>query len=79
RFPPVGARYEFTIDGPEGQHRVLALASKRPLNVGSIIDSSLRPLVRGADALGRAIAIVVDPIPDQEWVTDVTFFTVGRS
>lgn len=79
RFPPVGARYEFTIDGPEGQHRVLAVASKRPLNISNIIDSSLRPLVRGADALGRAIAIVVTPVPDQDWTTDVAFFTVGRA
>jgi len=79
RYPPVGARYQFTIDGPEGQHRVLAVASKRPLNIGSIIDSSLRPLVRGADALGRAIAIVVTPVPEQDWTTDVAFFTVGRA
>jgi hypothetical protein len=79
RYPPVGARYEFTIDGPEGQHRVLAVASRRPLNIGNIIDSSLRPLVRGADALGRAIAIVVAPVPDQDWTTDVAFFTVGRA
>lgn len=79
RYPPLGARYEFTIDGPEGQHRVLAVASRRPLNISSIIDSSLRPLVRGADALGRAIAIVVTPVPDQDWTTDVAFFTVGRA
>ncbi|GEM87247.1 hypothetical protein MGR01S_18720 [Meiothermus granaticius NBRC 107808] len=78
-FPPQGANYEFKVEGPEGQDRVLAIASRRPLDMSNIIDvanSAVR--VQGADNLSRALSIVVTPIPQQDWVSNVAFFVVGR-
>ncbi|MER3444188.1 MAG: PEGA domain-containing protein [Meiothermus sp.] len=80
RFPPQGARYTYNVSGPNGQNRVLAVASKRKLDIGRVLDvaNDYRPRVQG-DQLGRTMAIVVNPVPDQEWTSDVAFFTVGRS
>ncbi|WP_027892442.1 PEGA domain-containing protein [Calidithermus chliarophilus] len=80
RFPPQGARYTYNVSGPNGQNRVLAVASKRKLDIGRVLDvaNNYQPRVQG-DQLGRTMAIVVNPVPDQEWTSDVAFFTVGRS
>lgn len=78
-FPPAGARYAFTVSGPEGQDRVLAVASRTPLNVQDIVDiQSGRVKIRGADNLGRLLSIIVTPLPQRDWISDVAFFTVGR-
>ena len=78
-FPPQGANYEFKIDAPEGQDRVLAVASRQPLNVDNIIDvGNSASKVQGADNLARSLSIVVTPIPQQDWVSNVAFFVVGR-
>ncbi|WP_223299687.1 DUF4384 domain-containing protein [Meiothermus taiwanensis] len=37
-FPGLGAPYTFTVEGPAGQDRVLAVASRRPLDVSEIVD-----------------------------------------
>lgn len=80
RFPPPGARYTYTVSGPNGQNRVLAVASKRRLDIGRVLDvaNDYRPRVQG-EQLGRTMAIVVDPVPDREWTSDVAFFIVGRA
>lgn len=79
-FPPQGARYQFNVDGPEGQDRVLAVATRTALNVNQIIDiQSGRSRVQGADNLARALSIVVTPLPDNDWVSNVAFFIVGRA
>jgi hypothetical protein len=78
-FPPQGAGYEFKIDAPEGQDRVLAIASRQPLDMSNIIDvANSAARVQGADNLSRALSIVVTPIPQQDWVSNVAFFVVGR-
>jgi hypothetical protein len=38
RYPPAGARYRYTVTGPEGEDRILAVASKRPLSIQEILD-----------------------------------------
>ncbi|GGN03664.1 S-layer-like protein [Thermus composti] len=79
RFPPEGARYRYTITGPEGEDRVLAVASRRPLSLGEILDVERGEVrVRGAEGLARALSIVVEPLPDRDWVTDVARYYVGR-
>lgn len=80
RYPPAGGRYRYTVTGPEGRDIVLAVASKRPLSLGEILEvehSRLR--IRGAESLSRALSIVVEPLPDRDWVTDAAFYFVGRA
>ncbi|MDW8016651.1 MAG: DUF4384 domain-containing protein, partial [Thermus sp.] len=79
RFPPEGARYRYTVTGPEGEDRILAVASRRPLSLGEILDvEGNRVRVQGAEGLARALSIVVEPLPDRDWVTDVARYYVGR-
>ncbi|MFN4072788.1 MAG: PEGA domain-containing protein [Thermus sp.] len=79
RFPPEGARYRYTVTGPEGEDRILAVASKRPLSLGEILDVERNQVrVQGAEGLARALSIVVEPIPSKDWVTDVARYYVGR-
>ncbi|RIH86634.1 PEGA domain protein [Meiothermus luteus] len=80
-YPPSsGARYTLEVTGPEGQDRVLAVASRQPLSLAQIADiQSGRVNLRGADNLARALSIVVSPLPEQDWVSDTAFFIVGRA
>lgn len=79
RYPPAGARYTFRIDPPEGLNRVLAIAAKRPIAISQIADVARGEVrVSGAENLGRALSIVVDPLPDRDWVSDLATFYVGR-
>ncbi|RDI94773.1 PEGA domain-containing protein [Meiothermus sp. QL-1] len=79
-FPPAsGARYALEVAGPEGQDRVLAIASRQPLSLAQIADiQSGRVNLQGADNLARALSIVVTPLPERDWVSDIAFFIVGR-
>ena len=75
RFPPQGAAYELTIDGPAGQDKLLAVASKRQLNLGELTSfKNNQPFAQvtaqGQDGLARALAVVVTPVPAQDWTTD---------
>lgn len=80
RYPPEGGRYRYTVTGPEGRDIVLAVASKRPLSLGQILDVERNQVrVRGAESLARALSIVVEPLPDRDWVTDAAFYFVGRA
>ncbi|MCX7741070.1 MAG: PEGA domain-containing protein, partial [Meiothermus sp.] len=77
-FPGAGARYTFTVEGPAGQDRVLAVASRRPLDVSEIIDIQTgRARIQGADNLARSLSIVVTPLPPSDWVTDEAYFIAG--
>jgi len=78
-FPPKGARYEYTITGPEGTNYVLALASLKPLSMGDLADiRSGRANVRGLSNLSRQLSIVVRPVPNKEWASDALRYYVGR-
>ncbi|MFN4071149.1 MAG: PEGA domain-containing protein [Thermus caldifontis] len=79
RFPPEGARYRYTVTGPEGEDRILAVASRRPLSLGEILDvEGNRVRVQGAEGLARALSIVIEPLPPKDWVTDLARYYVGR-
>jgi hypothetical protein len=80
-FPPSGANYQLTVDGPAGQDKILAVASKRQLNLGELTSfKSNQPFanvtVQGQDNLARALAVVVTPVPSTDWVTSYTQFQV---
>ncbi len=81
RFPPPGARYAFTVDGPPGEELVLAIATRRPLTsreIGNLERGEVR--VRGLKTLARALSIAVDPLPNRDWASDWARFTVvGRT
>jgi len=80
RFPPPGARYRFTVDGPPGEELVLAVATKRPLTAREIGDLEAgRVRVSGRQSLARALAIALDPLPSDAWASDwARFLVVGR-
>ena len=80
-FPPAtGARYTLEVGGPEGQDRVLAVASRQPLSLAQIANIQTGQVnLQGADNLARALSIVVTPLPQQDWVSNVAFFIVGRA
>ncbi len=84
KFPPQGASYELSIDGPAGQDKLLAVASKRQLNLGELTSfKNNQPFAQvttqGQDGLARALAVVVTPVPAQDWTTDYAQLQVRGS
>ncbi|MPY66386.1 DUF4384 domain-containing protein [Deinococcus sp. SDU3-2] len=82
-FPQAGANFTFTVDGPVGLNKVLALASLTPLNLDQVSsfktqqDQFATVTARGQDQLAQALSIVVTPLPQTNWVTDTAFFNVS--
>jgi Domain of unknown function (DUF4384)/PEGA domain len=80
-FPPSNGGYLLTVDGPVGQDKVLAVASKRQLNIDELVSfKGNQPFatvtVTGQDNLARALSIIVQPVPASDWVTNVAYFQV---
>ncbi|NJK45815.1 MAG: DUF4384 domain-containing protein [Pleurocapsa sp. SU_196_0] len=80
-FPPSGANYQLSVDGPAGQDKLLAVASKRQLNLNEIATfktgqpfAEAKP--QGQEGLARALAVVVTPVPANDWTTAYTQFQV---
>lgn len=83
-LPARGAKYTLTVGGPNGQDKLLALASTRELDLDDIAEFAgnqgfAEVKVRGQENLARALSIVVDPLPADGWVTDVATFQVGHT
>jgi hypothetical protein len=81
-FPPAGARYGFVVDGPNGLARVVAVASRSPLDTRTLASfGSDRDFVAssslGDDGFARALSIVVQPLPLETWVTATARYRVG--
>ncbi|GGR73614.1 hypothetical protein GCM10008959_38710 [Deinococcus seoulensis] len=82
-FPAADANFTYTVAGPIGQNKVLALASLTPLNLDQISsfktaqDQFATVTARGQDGLAQALSIVVTPLPQNSWVTDTAFYTVA--
>ncbi|HEX7022558.1 MAG TPA: DUF4384 domain-containing protein [Trueperaceae bacterium] len=81
-FPPQGARYTFEIDGPTGLDKVIAVASKEPLDVSQLAQfqsqSDFATSEIGEDSFAQTLSIIVQPLPQAEWVTDTAlFYTVA--
>lgn len=83
-FPAQGAKYSLNIGGPDGQDKLLALASAKPLSLDDIAKFSgdqgfAQVGIKGQDNLAKALSIVVNPLPAESWVTDVALFRVGAA
>jgi Domain of unknown function (DUF4384) len=80
-FPPNNARYTFNVDGPEGLDKVIAVASKTPLDTRQLADFGSDPNFAtsniGQAGFAQTFSIVITPIPQNEWVTDTAVFYVG--
>lgn len=83
-FPGEGQKYTFTVGGPDGQDKLLALASTKQLTLDDIATFAgsqgfAQVKVKGQDNLARALSIIVNPLPADGWVTDVALFRVGNA
>lgn len=81
-FPSQNAKYNFTVGGPNGQDRLLALASTKELDLNDVArfaeDQGFAQVrVKGQENLARALSIIVNPLPADGWTTDVVTFRVG--
>ncbi|GHG32176.1 S-layer protein [Deinococcus indicus] len=85
-FPSAGDPFSFDIAAPYGVNKVLAVASRTPLNLDQIAtfkseqNSFASVKVTGQQGLAQALSIVVTPLPQNTWVSDTAFYTVaGRA
>lgn len=80
-FPPQNASYSFTVDGPQGLDKVIAVASKTPLDTRQLADFRSNPDFASSSlseaSFADTLSIVVTPINQSDWVTDTALFYVG--
>jgi Domain of unknown function (DUF4384)/PEGA domain len=80
-FPPQGARYAFTIDGPNGLDKVIAVASRSQLDTSQLASFSSDPNFAssniGEAGFAQTFSIVVTPVAQNDWVTDTALLYVG--
>ena len=82
-FPPSGARYVFNIAPPRGLSKVIALASRTELNTSQLASFQREGDIFAQSNIGEEgfiqnFAIIVNPIPQQSWVTDTALYYVGN-
>jgi len=79
-FPASDAPYTFTVDGPPGIDKLIVLASKDALDVSSLADYSSNPNFAssnmGQSQFAQTLSIIVQPKPQQSWVTDTALFEI---
>ncbi|MBZ9752932.1 DUF4384 domain-containing protein [Deinococcus sp. HMF7620] len=82
-FPAAGDPFTFDIAAPYGVNKVLALASLKPLNLDQIAtfksqqNSFADVNVKGQQGLAQALSIVVNPAPQNSWITDTASYNVA--
>lgn len=81
-FPGQGAQYTLTVGGPRGQDRILALASRFPLDLSEVASFAGSQgfgavTVQNETQLGQVLSGAVSGLGDQDWVTAVTYYGVG--
>ncbi len=83
-----GDRYNFDVSAPYGLSKVLALASKTPLDLEQINEfKNGRDLGGGLteitistnNGLAQALSIVVSPVGDRNWTSDTAFYNVVQA
>ncbi|MDZ7704781.1 MAG: PEGA domain-containing protein [Trueperaceae bacterium] len=81
-FPPPDARYTFNVDGPRGLDKVIALASQEQIDTSALAqfqaESDFAESVQSEESFAQTLSIVVNPLPQNEWVTDTALFYVGQ-
>lgn len=81
-FPEASDNFNFTVGGPVGLNKVLALASATQLNLDQLADFSSSQQqfatvnAKGQQQLAQALSIVVTPVPQNSWVSDTAFYNV---
>lgn len=84
-FPATGDQFTFDVTGPNGQNRVLVIASRRALNLSELSSyqkgqSFATVTPKTPERLAQALSIVVNPIaqpvPQQDWVSDTAYYNV---
>lgn len=75
--------YTFDVSAPYGNSKVLAVASKTPLNMDDIFrfesgQNFATPLVRNQQQLAQALSIVVNPVPQNTWESDTAYYYAAR-
>ncbi len=82
-FPPQGAGYAFSIEGPRGLDKVIAVASRDQLDTSALASFSADPNFASSDigeeSFAETLSIVVRPIPQNNWVTDTVLLYVGSA
>ena len=81
-FPAPGDTFTYSVDNIIGQNKVLALASLTPLNLDQISafksaqDQFATVTAKGQAGFAQALSIIVNPLPQNSWVTDTAFYNV---
>jgi len=84
-FPAASDPFTFDIAAPYGVNKVLALASRKPLNLGEIAtfktqqNSFAAVSVQGQQQLAQALSIVVSPVDQQSWISDTALYNVAAA
>lgn len=80
-FPPAGARYMFNVEPPGGLAKVIAVASRRPLDVSTLAsfrsEGNFALSNVGEEGFARALRIIVTPVPQADWVSATALYYVG--
>jgi len=81
-LPPSGARYMFNIAPPRGLSKVIAVASRTPLDTRQLarFDNENDLFAHssiGEEGFVQGFRIIVNPIPQADWVTDTALYYVG--
>ena len=81
-LPPAGARYVFNIAPPRGLSKVIAVASRSPLDTRELARFENESAIFARSSIGeegfvQGFRIVVNPIPQADWVTDTALYYVG--
>lgn len=81
-FPPSDARYQFNIAPPRGLSKVIAVASKEKLDTRELArfqgNDRFATSNIGQEGFVKGFAIVVRPVPQDDWVTDTALYYVGE-
>lgn len=81
-FPPSGARYQFNVAPPNGLAKVIAVASRNPLDTSTLAsfraESDFATSSIGEDQFARALRIIVTPLPQNDWVSATALYYVGN-
>lgn len=79
-FPAQNSGFRFNIDAPIGLEKVIAVASKRQLNVTELAsfqnDPNFASSNIGEQGFARTLSIILNPISNTDWVTDTLLFNV---
>lgn len=85
-FPGAQDAFSFNITAPYGVNKVLALASEVPLNLDDMVDFQSQSAqatgfadiqLTGQTQLAQALSIVVHPLSQTSWVSNVALYNVS--